>query len=254
MWEFGSILTLILTIGCLVHLIRNGRAFWWIFIFIFFPGIGAIVYFIVEILPDLRGRDFQRGVADVKDRLMTPDARIHALEKELQVADTVEKRTELAEAYGQAERWADALDTYRGCVEGPLGDDPFLLFGFARAAFHAGNLDEALQALHRIDQGGSRDKLEERRLLRARIFWSQGDTDSALEQFEAVADTFPGEEGRFRYAELLSSLGRGDDAVVIWKDMVETMNQHSPLYRKQNRHWFQEARKKLQESRGDAGR
>ncbi len=38
-----------------VHAIRTGRPYYWIFIIIFFPGIGSLIYFFAEFLSDIQG-------------------------------------------------------------------------------------------------------------------------------------------------------------------------------------------------------
>ncbi|PLY05430.1 MAG: hypothetical protein C0622_01700 [Desulfuromonas sp.] len=47
-----GIIELIAQIYFAVHAGRTGR-YWWIFIIIFFPLIGSVVYFFVEYLPEL---------------------------------------------------------------------------------------------------------------------------------------------------------------------------------------------------------
>ena len=50
---FG-ILGLVLYAGCIIHAIKTGRINYWLLILIFLPGLGAIAYLLIEVLPELR--------------------------------------------------------------------------------------------------------------------------------------------------------------------------------------------------------
>ena len=49
-----GLLVLAAQIGCIVHVLRNGRNTMWIMLILFAPGIGSAVYFVIEVWPDLR--------------------------------------------------------------------------------------------------------------------------------------------------------------------------------------------------------
>ena len=49
-----GILGLVLYAGCIIHAIRTGRINYWLFILIFIPGLGSILYLLFEVLPGLR--------------------------------------------------------------------------------------------------------------------------------------------------------------------------------------------------------
>ncbi len=246
MVQIGTWLLLLFNLICVIHIIRRGKEIWWILIILFFPGLGSLFYFFMEMLPDLRRGDLRRDMVDMKDRFRTAEGRIAALKKELQSVETVEKRVELAEAYAEAERWDDAVETYLPCIEGPLGDDPFLLYGYARVRFNQGSLDFAREALDKIDQSGSRDKINERKLLKARLLHRNGKSQEALPLFEEVVEISQGEEARFYFAEYLIDQGKPDEGRAILEDMLDNQSQHSGLYRKTNREWFGRARQILE--------
>ncbi len=58
-----TLIPLALIVVCVVHAVRRGNIFPWIYIIVFLPGIGSLIYLAVEIIPELvRGR----GAARVK--------------------------------------------------------------------------------------------------------------------------------------------------------------------------------------------
>ena len=57
------ILSLILQVACCVHVVRTGRPLYWVFILLLFSYIAVLVYFIAEVLPDLRHSPSARRAA-----------------------------------------------------------------------------------------------------------------------------------------------------------------------------------------------
>ena len=60
----------------------------------------------------------------------------------------------------------------------------------------------------------------ELRLLEARIAEGRGDNDAAVAAYRALLPVFVGLEARFRYAELLSRLGRHEAAIEVYNDLI----------------------------------
>src|SRR5690348_15076319 len=59
---YSSAVSLLIAFALVAHIIRTGRNMIWIAVVIFVPGIGSLIYFLVEILPDLlRGRAARRA-------------------------------------------------------------------------------------------------------------------------------------------------------------------------------------------------
>lgn len=247
-YSWSWLLVFLISIACIVHVIKRGREFWWIFIILFFPILGCLVYFFLEILPDLRRGELGKDLADAGEKLRTPKARIRKLEQELENTPTIEKKIELAEAYGESGDWKTACERYAECVDGPFGDDPFILYGFAYARFQTGEYRGAEDLLDAIDRTDAKDKRQQRRLLRLRILAKTGREEDALQAYPDLLEEFSGEEARYRYAKLLREVGRENEAVQILTRMTKDSSGHSKLYLRQNREWIQAARQELNKS------
>ena len=46
-------LSIAVQVASAVHVVKTGRPYWWLWIIIIAPGIGAAVYFLAEVVPDL---------------------------------------------------------------------------------------------------------------------------------------------------------------------------------------------------------
>ena len=81
-----------------VHALRGGRNMYWVFILFMFPGLGSLVYFFVEYLPELRNS--HRAVKSVRavKSIVDPNRELRAAREAFERTPTVDNRARLAEA------------------------------------------------------------------------------------------------------------------------------------------------------------
>ena len=90
-------LVLGLQLLCSAHVIRTGRPCQWLFIILALPLAGCLVYFLLEILPELtRSRAARQAVRDI-GAVIDPERDLRELARRAAEADTVENRTALAQ-------------------------------------------------------------------------------------------------------------------------------------------------------------
>jgi hypothetical protein len=70
--------------------------------------------------------------------------------------------------------------------------------------------------------------------------------DEALAELGVLADTYPGEEGRWRYGALLKRLGRSADAQAVFVRMLRNAERQPPHYREAQHDWLKLARENMQ--------
>jgi hypothetical protein len=70
--------------------------------------------------------------------------------------------------------------------------------------------------------------------------------DEALAELGALADTYPGEEGRWRYGALLKRLGRNADAQAVFLRMLRNAERQPQHYREAQHDWLKLARESMQ--------
>lgn len=77
------LISLAITVGLVVHVVKTGRDRFWIYVVMFLPLAGPIAYLIVEVLPGLwRTRGTQRAVRTVRKSL-DPGRDLRRLEAEV---------------------------------------------------------------------------------------------------------------------------------------------------------------------------
>jgi hypothetical protein len=67
MYYVIGIVSLILQVALAVHVVRTGRSMMWLFIILFFPVVGSLIYLFAEVIPEMERRNtLQYWVADVE--------------------------------------------------------------------------------------------------------------------------------------------------------------------------------------------
>jgi hypothetical protein len=233
----------LLQIICVVHVVRSGRAFMWIYILIFLPGLGVAAYVIVEILPGLFGSRTARGLRSSAMSTLDPGRELRRRRQALEEADTVDNRRLLAEALIGAGQPAEALDLYRGILTGIHADDPGMLLGMAQAAHGVGDNEMALRTVLQLGETNPRYQPVEAQLLHAKALEALGRDSEAADDYAALVTRAPGEEVRCRYALLLKRRGDRDAAKALFDEILTRSRRAPGHYRRQEREWIDIARR-----------
>jgi hypothetical protein len=233
----------LLQIVCVVHVVRTGRPWMWIYVLLFLPGLGVAAYAVVEILPGLFGSRTARGLHSQAISTLDPGRDLRRRREALEEADTVDNRRLLAEALLAAGKHADALELYRGALTGIHADDPGMLLGMAEAAYGAGQYDLALRTVLQLGETDPRHQPVEAQLLHARVLEALGRDDEAAKDYAALVTHAPGEEVRCRYALLLKRHGDRDAARALFDEILTRSRRAPHHYRRQEREWIDIARR-----------
>ncbi len=233
----------ILTILCIVHVVRTGRNTIWIYVLIFLQVIGPIAYFFAEILPDLLGSRHSRALAAGAVQTLDPGRSIRRRSNALDLTDTIENRRLLAEEYCRAGRFDDAVQLYESTLVGLHADDPVLMLGLARAAAGRGDAALALATLDRLRAAHPESPSTEASFMRARSLEALGRDIEALNAFTTLAGYAPGEEARCRQALLLQKQGDTAAAQAIFAEILRRSRHADKRYLRNEREWIDIARR-----------
>src|ERR1700704_6595785 len=137
------VLTLI-NIVLIVHAAKTGRFSPWGYIILMMPGIGAIAYVAVELIPAWFGSHQGQQARKSVGQELDPDKQYRALKDEIERADTIVNRDALAEECLARGRFREAEQHYDVILARPMGDEPRYVLGKARAAFGDGRFAETV--------------------------------------------------------------------------------------------------------------
>lgn len=242
-WGVSGGIILLLQIALVVHVIRTGRPYWWIWIILFFPAVGMLVYGVVEILPELqRGRSFSLG-----SLFKTRKRRIRELKTLLTETDTVETRMELAAELSALKRFEEAYTVLVECLTGVFRDDPHVLLEVARVQLEMGIGPQALKTLNSVQVDRDKWMEKKRDLLKGWAFYLQGQLPEAEAILQSLSVSYPGEEARYRLGLVLLAGGKKAEAKVLFQDIVTKFRKAGATWRRAERPWYKLAKGKLQE-------
>ena len=237
-----AVVSLLIQIGLVIHVVRSGNDRFWIYLIIFVPAIGSAVYFFTQVLPEL-GRS--RGVRRAKNtliRAIDPQRELRRRKEELELSDSVENRVRLADECVEAGLDAEAVALYRQALSGVHAHDAGILLKLADALFRAGEYAECRRTLDTLMEHNPDFRSPDGHLLYARALQELGESDAALEEFVVLADSYPGEEARVRYAELLLARGDIERARAIAAESLLRARRAPAYYRKKEKKWLERAR------------
>lgn len=233
----------LLQIICVVHVVRTGRSFLWIYVLLFLPGLGVAAYVIVEILPGWLGSRRARTFGSSAIGALDPGRELRQRRQALEEADTVDNRRLLAEALVAAGQFDEAMGLYQGILTGIHADDPGMLLGMARAA-HGLKQDElTLDTLKKLAETNPRHQPVEAQLLRAMALEGLGRDDEAAADYAQLVTHASGEEVRCRYALLLQRHGDHAAAKTLFDEIIARSRRSPRHYRRHEQEWIDIARR-----------
>ena len=239
LWTYPilSLLLMAVNLFFIVHAIKTGRPYYWIWIIFVMPVLGAAAYFLVEMRPNIRSIDW----SNLRWRFASPQTRVSILSQEANASPTVKNWTRLAREYESQGRWTLAANMYRECLTGVFNNDPRLLICLASALLEEGKFEEAHDISSSIP--AQRDfKLEDDRKMA--LFRSQlaiGKSDVAIAGLEELANRKSDLAPRFYLAQAKAAGGLETEADRDLEKIVQTYRNGNALLRKHEQQWYIQA-------------
>lgn len=224
------------------HALKTGRPYWWLFVIMAAPVIGCLLYYVVEVFPNTRESvKAEKAVRNIA-KAFDPDKSLREHVANLEDCGSVGNRIALARSCMERKMYREAASLYRSCLGGVHASDPGIRLGLASALLGMDDFKEALAAAQALRQSHSTFRAPEFGLLAARALEGLGRYDEALAEYRVLADTYSGEEGRWRYGALLTRMARKQDAEEIFRRMLRNCDRMPEHYREAQQEWLTLAR------------
>jgi hypothetical protein len=238
---YGYYIIAALQIICILHTLKTNRRDW-IYLLIFLPGIGAIIYIIREVLPEWR----VSGMNSNNMKSLFPGGRIKELERNLKIADTDSNKLRLAEEYARQQNFEKAMTLTNSCLKGIYANNAGMMLDMGRYAFGAGQYAESLAWLDKAlrEKQNKFDKPEDE-LLYAKALHQSGDTARAETAYKQIIRVHHSMEGRYHYGLLLKEIGRNEEAKTQFRTVLDEQHLHPKHVRHMNARWVSASRKAL---------
>jgi hypothetical protein len=231
---------------CGIHAVKTGRERW-LFVIIFFSLAGSLIYFFVELLPDLRHQPVALKAGSSIFKLLDPGRELRYLRDQLSRADSISNRKALADGYVQAGFFKDAINLYQTCLQGTYADDPAIMEGLSLAYFFQEDYAAAKKYLLRLKEIRGEKTPHEFKLLLARTYEGSGEQENALNEYRNLLRFHSGEEARYLYALLLKNSGSTQKANELFRAIVAETRIQPKFYRRSQKKWVELAKKEIQQ-------
>lgn len=228
-------------IACVVHVIKTGRPYWWIWVIIAFPFIGMVAYAIIEIRPSFGKLNWQA----LWWRLKSSQQRIAYRREQLEYAPTVKNRFLLAEELHDAGQHNEECNVLAEGLQGAFKDDGELLLRLSQAHLEAGRVPEAAATYARIAPDRSSDFQARYKLQQARLLGASGENIKAEAQFQELLKQRRSEAPRYYYARFLIATRRGPEGTKILQDILHQYRRGTRVWRHQEGEWYFAAKRTL---------
>ena len=194
-------------------------------------------------LPELQ-RD-KRFVKPVTAFASKRNKSIKYLKDQLEILDTVNNSKALADAYVNEEKFDEAIELYKNCLEGPHADDTSVYEKLSCAYFFKNDLDETKKHLLKLIQLRGKRKYDDFDLLLAVTLERSGDIAGALKEYAEIIKSYSGEEAMCRYALLLKKEGRKNEANDIFSQILKNTKYATDHYKKSQKKWIKIAKEEI---------
>jgi hypothetical protein len=236
---------LIAQVACVIHLLRTGRPYWWLWIIFAIPLVGVVAYIYVEVRPTWGKLDLESILWKFKSR----SERIAIRQQHLDESSTVKNRLALAAELHEAEQFDRECQVLAEGLRGAFKDDVTLLLKLAEAHLEAGRAAEAQQIVEQVVPPRSPDVQLQHALLKARTLARLGDHTHAEQLYQELIARKKSEAPRYYYAEFLLASQRRGEAIPIVQDILRQYRRGTPVWRYQEKRWFYAAKRLLKVQR-----
>lgn len=223
----------------LIHAIKSGRIFPWLYIIMFVPGLGILAYVLIEILPEMSTGSLMTSVSSLFHREPS-------LQQLLQLADeypTAAHLEALADAYVKQGNYQAAIPLYQRCLEGIHQEDAYTHHALANCYFLAGHLSEALAETEVVATLG--EEIPDDYLLHARILDVQGHDKEAEAWYEKAYRRHSSLIADYYYGLFLKKLGKLTEVQQLRLKAIKKHQDYVPRYRRIEKVWLEKIKKEL---------
>lgn len=230
-----------LQVFCIVHILRNRKEYGWIFLVIFLPVVGGLVYLFMEVYSKGGVQKMESEVT----KMVNPSSTIKKLERERSFADTYQNRVNLADAYLQTGRVEEAVELYEMSKVGLYDDDYHLTTQLISAYFHLERFEEAVNLGDTLKDSSDFQKSSSY-VKYALSLEKTGEKEKAIKTLEKTNRSFSYFEHRYWLGMLLLRNGDENGAVSLWREVMSDVSQMNRGERAFIKEWENETRMALQ--------
>ncbi len=223
---------ILLRIVAIVHFIRRRPDFFWLWI-ILFHWVGALIYIVVEVIPDA-------GLLRTSVQVFPRRRRIHELERAILDNPSAGNYEELGLLYLDDGNFSRARACYDKAISSRSDSpDPFYRRGIAE--IELGDFSASVPDLERTVAADPGYDFHRAKGLLAHAYAKTGQADKADELFREATKISTSSETYYNYALFLQSQGRSAEAREWARKILDKKPTMPGYLRRRERPWFRKA-------------
>ena len=227
---------IVLQVLAILHFVRRRPETYWLWIIILFGGVGALIYIVVEVVPDA---GLLRGTFQVFPRRK----RIKALEGLVLDNPSIGNWEELGDLYLDDHQYARARECFDKVLAKTVSIDPLYRRALCEIALH--DLPAASTDLERVLAQDPKYDYQRAAGLRAHVLANTGHRAQADALFADTLQTSTLSETQYNYACFLAVEGRKDEARELAERILRKKATMPDYIRRRERPWFRRAKSLL---------
>jgi hypothetical protein len=201
---------------CLFHAYKNNNTQKWMYLIIFLPAIGSIMYLYDNFYS-------KRNIGDLGEnvkRIVNSNYDVERLEKEHQLADTIHNKKALGDAYLNVGRYEEALSLFNESMQGGYANDVYLKMKKLQAMYLLARYDEAVIIGEEIMNNNDFQKSDQKIAL-AISYAKIGNDDKADALFSSMNFPYCNYKHRVEYYRYLLQKNRLEEAKNLGKKLED---------------------------------
>ena len=207
MWYY---IILLLQGYCIYHMIKYRNPYYWVFLILFLPVVGSIIYLITQVY---NKRDAEKITNEIT-HIINPTKKIKDLEKRLGFSESYQNRVNLADAYLENGDYQNAIKHYKAALDGNFQNDFYVIKSMIEAFYKMGDYKSILEYVENI-KTHSEFKKSKTQFIYGLALEKEGELDAAEENLKCIDIRFSFYDERLIYAKFLLSRNKKGEAKEI---------------------------------------
>ncbi|WP_055442825.1 TRAFs-binding domain-containing protein [Lacinutrix himadriensis] len=199
---------------CIYHLIKNRNEYYWIFLIIFLPFIGCVIYLITQVY---NKRDAEK-VTNELVTLINPTKKIKDLEKKLEFSETFQNKINLADAYLENKEYQKAISHYELALDSDYKNDFYVIKNLITAYYNLNDFNQVVHYSEKIKEHPEFKK-SKAQFVYGLALEKSGRIEEAESQLRAIDNRYSNYEERFILAKFLIAINKTEEAKEILNEM-----------------------------------
>lgn len=235
-------ISLILQGFCVFHCMRKGHSTQWLWLIIFLPFIGSLVYLFTVVFT----RDKLSSMTTNVNTAVRPHGNPKQLERNLKFSDTFQNRMLLANCYQAMGRNEEALALYEQNRQGLFADSPELITAMMSSYYQVNDYSKVSELADLVNKHPDFIR-SEAHLSYAKSLEQLGRNEEAESEFKRFDTRYADFQGKYTYACFLEKQKRFSEAIQLLKTSMDESRHMSYKEKRNHAFWIRQISAKIKE-------